>query len=207
MAENTNEQFEVPTAAELVDQLRTEETEPAGWSVYENEVFAQVFEFTEHRRLQVWDEADFIGSIEGYSWQEQLWSGSEWVDVTEISTEDGTPPLSVLELRERLATFRREAEETRPDSLTPREAVFDRMARSALGSSAKLARKVDQLEREIGQTAEELRTSETQNEKVRAALVALAQRITAPVDRRRAAPEDTGPVTGTSSPSTSGPNL
>lgn len=148
-----------------------------------------------------------MGSIEGYSWQEQLWSGGEWVDVTEISTENGIPPLSAAELRERLASFRREAEETSPDSLTPREAVFDRMARSALGSSARLARKVDQLEREVGQTADDLRTSETQNEKVRAALIALAQRITAPVDRRRAAPEDTGPVAGTSSPSTSGPTL
>lgn len=202
-----NNETDTPTIADLAGRLRDEYPETSDWSVYENEVFAQVFEFKEHRRLQVWDEADFMGTIDGYSWQEQLWSGSEWVDVTEISTEDGNSPLSPLELRERLTTFRREAEETRPDSLTPREAVFDRMVRSALGSSAKLARKVDQLEREIGQTSEELRTSETQNEKVRAALVALAQRITAPVDRRRGVPEDTGPVTGTSSPSTSGPTL
>lgn len=191
---------------ELAEQLRDEYRDLVDWSVYENDTFAQVFEFKEHRRMQVWGEANFMGSIDGYSWQEQLWSGSEWVDVTEISTENGIPPLSVRELRAQLAAFRIEAEATRPETLTPREAALDRMARIALGAVAGGARKVDQLELKLNKTAEDLRASDQENEKIRTALIGLAQRITPPA-RRQPAHENTGPVTGSHTASPSGPGL
>lgn len=197
---------DVPTIAELAEQLRNEYKDLTDWSVYENEAYAQVFEFKEHRRMQVWDEADFMGSIDGYSWQEQLWSGSEWVDVTEISTENGVPPLSVRELRAHLDAFRIEAEATRPESLTPREAALDRMGRAALGAAAGNAKTIVQLQGKLNKTAEDLRASERENEKIRTALIGLAQRITPPAPRQPA-PENTGPVTGSPTASPGGPGL
>lgn len=197
---------DVPTIAELAEQLRDEYRDLADWSVHENDAFAQVFEFKDHRRMQVWDEANFMGSIDGYSWQEQLWSGSEWVDVTEISTENGVPPLSVQELRAHLDAFRIEAEATRPETLTQREAALDRMARVALVAAAGNARKVNQLEVKLNKTVEDLRASERENEKIRTALIGLAQRITPPA-RRQPSSENTGPVTGSPTASPSGPGL
>ncbi len=147
-----------------------------------------------------------LGSIDGYSWQEQLWSGSEWVDVTEISTENGIPPLSVQELRAHLDAFRIEAEATRPETLTQREAALDRMARVALVAAAGNARKVNQLEVKLNKTVEDLRASERENEKIRTALIGLAQRITPPA-RRQPSSENTGPVTGSPTASPSGPGL
>lgn len=198
---------ETPSIADLAEQLREEYGENAPWRIYENDIYAHVFEFAEHRRLQIWDEADFMGSIDGYSWQEQVWSGAEWVDVTVISTENGIPPLSVHEIRTRLEEFRTEADATRPEMLTTREAALDRLARSALGASARMAHKVAQLDQQLGMTTEDLRTSERESEKVRAALIALAQRITPPPERRRSAPESTGPSTGNPTPTAAGPDL
>ncbi|MGO2520937.1 MAG: hypothetical protein ACTH8F_12500 [Microbacterium sp.] len=197
LAGELREADETPLIADLAERIREESRGLVSWDIQENDVSAQVFEFQDHRRLQVWDEANFMGDIDGYSWQEQIWSGSEWVDMTEVSTENDIPPLSVDELLlDRLYKFRMDAEATRPESLTPREAALDRMARNAIGASAGMARKVEQLEGKLGTIAEDLRLSEVENGKVRTALLALAQRITAPAERQRSAPENTGPVAG-----------
>lgn len=196
---------ETPTIAELAEQLRDEYRDLTDWRVYENDVHAQVFEFEKHRRMQVWDEADFMGTIDGYSWQEQLWTGSEWVDVTEISTENEIPPLSVQELRAHLDAFRIEAEATRPDTLTPREASLDRLARSALGASARMSREVVSLQGKLREADDRLHDIEADNSQTRAALVALGNRLGA---RRLRSDGQTGPVASPSRGATAhGPDL
>lgn len=208
LADELREQNETPLIADLADRIRDDSRGVASWKIRESGIGAQVFEFDEHRRLQVWDEADFMGSIDGYSFQEQIWTGSDWIDVTEISTEKDIPPLTVEELLlTRLREFRVEAELTRPESLSPREAALDRMNRSAIGMSAGLMNKIEDLETQLGKTQNDLRLSELENGKVRAALIALAQRISGPAEPRRSEVQDTGPTTSTPSPSAGGPDL
>ena len=109
MADNNT----IPEIYELANQIRSESTDLIAWSIYESDDYAQVFEFPRHRRIRVWEEADFMGSLEGYSWQEQVWRSNIWGNVTPISTEAGIPPLSVEELRTRLNAFAEEAEPVR----------------------------------------------------------------------------------------------
>lgn len=209
LARELRDADETPTIFDLAHRIQEDSRGVTSWNIREIGLGAQVFEFPDHRRLQVWDEADFMGSIDGYSWQEQIWSGSEWVDVTPISTETGSAPLSTDELiLGRLYEFRLEAESTRPETLTAREASLDRMARNAIGASAAMARKVGTLEGKLGEVTEDLRISERENSKARGALIAFAQRITAPAERRRSAPENTGPVAGSANdPDSTGPAL
>ncbi|GEM_PF-5003858 len=182
---------DLPGIAELAERLRGESRGLSSWVVFENESFAQVFEFAAHRRMQVWEETDEVGNVDGYSWQEQLWAGSEWVNV---STVDGVAPLNEEQLRGHRSAFQGEAEATHPGVLSTREAALDRMMRVALGTAASLARKVDQLERQLNTTAEDLRRSEADNDRILTALNLLTQRP--PRARRPASPEQTAPVAG-----------
>lgn len=134
--------------------------------MFENGSFAQVFEFAAHRRTHVWEETDDVGNVDGCSWQEQLWCGSEWVDITDISTENGVAPLNVEQLRGHLSVFQADAEATHPGVLSTREAALDRMVRVAFGNAASLARKVGQLERQLNATTEDLRRSEADNNRI-----------------------------------------
>lgn len=147
------------------------------WEIYENEVFAQVFEFKEHRRLQVWDEAEEIGMQDhiGYSWQEDVWSGNEWVEVDSAGAD---VPRSAEELVDRLRTFRGEAEATRPEQLTPTEAALDRMARKALGDAAAATRTTRKLEGRLRDTTRALEDEQQSTWKIRTALISLAKRLT-----------------------------
>lgn len=194
-----------PAIGEFASRIAGETRDETDWAIYENEVFAQVFEFKEHRRLQIWEEADISGNLDGYSWQEQTWSGSAWVDTTEISTEWESRHIYERDLRERLEEFRVEAEATRPERLTPTEAALDRVARRALGAVATLEGQVKNLERKLNETTEEVRATAQENSKVSRALITLGRRIARVREPSRANPEQNGPATAT--PSTSSASL
>lgn len=187
---------ETPAIADFAEHIREESHDFTDWRVYENDVFAQVFEFEEHRRLQIWEERDFMGELDGYSWQEQIWSGSTWVDSSDISTEWQVRHIYERDLRERLDEFRAEAEATKPERLTPTEAALDRVARRALGSVAALEGRVSQLQSQLNQTDDELRTTKLENTKVTGALITLGRRIAGVREPHRTNPEQTGPATG-----------
>ncbi|MGW9159288.1 hypothetical protein [Microbacterium sp. NPDC055665] len=178
------EHTDTPAAVELAERVRHESPNQGEWIIYENDVYAQVFEFAEHRRLLIWDEADLMGSTRGYSWQEEVWTGSTWVDVTGIST-DNTVPLTVDEIRVHLRTFRSDAIATRPEILTPREAALDRRMRRALSAAAATAQDVRRLTTQLRDTTRDLDAARQENARIRAALVALTNSLGAP---GRAAP-------------------
>lgn len=62
-----------PLAYELEDRIAAGYP-GAHWKHYQNSVYASVFEYPGLRRIQFWDEADFMGSISGYTWIEEAWS-------------------------------------------------------------------------------------------------------------------------------------
>jgi hypothetical protein len=194
-----------PLILDLAAQVRDITRDTIDWTISENDVFAQVFEFPDHRRLQVWDEADDDEEIGGYSWQEQVWSGDVWVDVTDISTEDGIPPLSVDELLlDRLRTFHDIAQDTRPENLTSKEALLDQMARRALGATAAVTGELKQLQRRHRETVNDLTASQKDNAKMREALVALVDKFVKPP---RPDSPATGPAAHTPASPTTGPAL
>ena len=63
--------------------------------------------YPERRRLTFWDEANFMGSIDGYTWVLEVWSARQqsWVEVEPFSEV-----LSITELRAAISTFHAEAE-------------------------------------------------------------------------------------------------
>lgn len=182
---------DIAPIADFAEQLHKEAPTDTGWNLYENEQFAMVFEFPEHRRLQTWDEADFMGSLDGYSYVEQLWSGEEWVDIGKLSTETH-PPLTPEQFRSRVAGFRAEAEATNPANLTPAEASFDRIARHMVGENAKLRHQVNDLQGKLSTVSAALDQAVTQATEVRAAVVAIGKRLSRPAQPSPA--HETGPV-------------
>lgn len=74
----------------------------AHWDYYVNDVYAAVFEYPQLRRLAFWDEADFMGSIDGYTWaQEEYQPGLDrWVPVAASSDM-----VSLGQLRRTIADF------------------------------------------------------------------------------------------------------
>lgn len=91
-----------PLAAELVERVRTGYPR-AQWRSYTNDVFGSVLEYPEHRRLTFWDEANFMGSIDGYTWQVETFSPHEqrW----EVTASNHGQVISLTELREVIADF------------------------------------------------------------------------------------------------------
>ncbi|MFB8191360.1 hypothetical protein ACFC14_18735 [Microbacterium sp. NPDC055988] len=184
-----------PAISDFANQIRQESRDVTDWRVYENDVFAQVFEFPEHRRIQFWGETGFTGELEGYSWQEQLWTGSSWADSTDISEDHVTRHIHEQELRERLEQFRLEAEATRPENLSPVEAALDRISRRALGTTDTLTKEVNRLSNKLSETEQQLQDAVSENSKIKSALVTLGQRFLPSRHTPRTAREDTGPST------------
>jgi len=90
-----------PLAYELGDRIGAGYPR-AHWLHYTNDVFADVFEYPGQRRLAFWDEADFMGSIDGYTWVLEEFSPAEnsWVTVSASSDM-----VSIGQLRRTIADF------------------------------------------------------------------------------------------------------
>lgn len=204
----TPENKDVRLIADLTRDLQAEyDGKYEGLRVYQNEVFAQVFEIPEHRRMQVWDEANFMGGVDGYSWQEQLWSGTQWVDVTDVSTQADLPLLDEDELRVHLSAFLEEADALRPENLTPTEASLDRLARRALGEAAIFARIVGEMDHTVKTLESRMDEKDKMLNQTRAALINLIQPAPSRPQTTDRQVDQTGPVIETTYTETSGPDL
>ena len=95
-----------PLAEELAERI-TAGYPDAHWRSYVNSAYGNVLEYPERRRLTFWDEANFMGSIDGYTWVLEVWSARQqsWVEVEPFSEV-----LSITELRAAISTFHAEAE-------------------------------------------------------------------------------------------------
>lgn len=196
-----------PEIADFAATIAQETRDVTDWRIYENDVYAQVFEYTEHRRLQIWQEEDLMGDVAGYSWQEQLWTGTEWADLTEISTDHEVRTITATELRGILENFRISAEATRIENLTPTEAALDHNTRRAIAATARLQSKVTQLQKKLAETTEKLDTAVNENTRIRTAIGALGRKIGLTSPTRDSRPDNTGPTTNSPRADTSGPAL
>lgn len=90
-----------PLADELGERIQAGYPR-AHWQHYLNEVYAFVFAYPNERRLAFWDEANFMGSIDGYTWVEEAFSPAEnqWVPVSASSDM-----VSIGQLRRVIAAF------------------------------------------------------------------------------------------------------
>ena len=90
-----------PLAEELAERI-TAGYPDAHWRSYVNSAYGNVLEYPERRRLTFWDEANFMGSIDGYIWVMEVWSNRQqnWVEVEPFSEV-----LSITELRAAISTF------------------------------------------------------------------------------------------------------
>jgi len=77
-----------PTAAGLVARVGAVRAEAERWHRSTSNTYAQVLEFTERARMQVWDEADEMGPIEGYTWQVEEWDAGRWRLVEEMDSPE-----------------------------------------------------------------------------------------------------------------------
>lgn len=79
----------------------------AHWRSYVNDVYAFVLEYPNEQRLAFWDEADFMGSIAGYTWTREQYDPAEdrWVSVAASSDM-----VSIGQLRGTIAQFHDTAE-------------------------------------------------------------------------------------------------
>jgi hypothetical protein len=95
-----------PLAEELAERI-TAGYPDAHWRYYVNSAYGNVLEYPERRRLTFWDEANFMGSIDGYTWVMEVWSArqQDWVEVEPFSEV-----LSITELRTVISTFHAETE-------------------------------------------------------------------------------------------------
>lgn len=59
-------------------------------------------------------------TVEGYSTQEEIWTGHRWVASTPISTENDADAFNATELRQHVSAFLRGAEQSHPTTLRPR---------------------------------------------------------------------------------------
>lgn len=90
-----------PLAAELAERI-TAGYPDAHWRYYVSSTYGNVLEYPEKRRLTFWDEANFMGSIDGYTWVMEVWSDRQrnWVEVEPFSAV-----ASITELRAVISTF------------------------------------------------------------------------------------------------------
>lgn len=79
----------------------------AHWRSYVNDVYAFVLEYPNEQRLAFWDEADFMGSIAGYTWTRENYDPTEdrWTPV-----EASSDMVSIGQLRRIVAQFHDTAE-------------------------------------------------------------------------------------------------
>jgi hypothetical protein len=61
-----------PLAYELAEHLAAGSTDNP-WVYYVDDVFGNVFEYPKLQRLTFWDKANFMGSIDGYTWELERW--------------------------------------------------------------------------------------------------------------------------------------
>lgn len=106
-----------PLAYELGDRIAAGYPR-AHWQHYTNDVYADVFEYPGLRRLAFWDEANFMGSIDGYTWvQEEYRPGEDrWVAVAASSDV-----VSLGQLRRTIADFHNTGEAPYHPPVAPSE--------------------------------------------------------------------------------------
>lgn len=90
-----------PLAEELGERIQAGYPR-AHWRSYVNDVYAFVLEYPNEQRLAFWDEADFMGSIAGYTWTHEDYDPAEdrWVPVASSSDM-----VSIGQLRRTVAEF------------------------------------------------------------------------------------------------------
>ncbi|MHC9043328.1 hypothetical protein ACYX8G_02020 [Microbacterium saperdae] len=95
-----------PLAEELGERIHAGYPD-ARWRYFVNSAYGSVLEYPGRRRLTFWDEANVMGSIDGYTWVMEVWSARQqsWVEVEPLSEV-----LSITELRAVISTFHAETE-------------------------------------------------------------------------------------------------
>jgi hypothetical protein len=136
-----------PLASELAERI-TAGAPRAHWTSYTNDVFASALEYPEQERLSFWDEANFMGSIDGYTWIRETWSPQEqrWEQ-----TDASSDTVSLRQLRHTVAAFYTDREsrlqDTTPAPQRPtlaRSTGLDAQTRDAL--TQRLAQRQAQLD-------------------------------------------------------------
>jgi uncharacterized small protein (DUF1192 family) len=132
-----------PLAQELAERI-TAGYPDAHWRSYLNDVYGNVLEYPGRLRLTFWDEANFMGSIDGYTWQLEVWSTRQqaWVEVEPFSEV-----LSITELRAVIGAFHDENERDLADDHATTRSVpaVGALARDAVHASHRATRLTEQL--------------------------------------------------------------
>jgi len=132
-----------PLAEELAERITTGFPD-AHWRSYLNDVYGNVLEYPGRLRLTFWDEANFMGSIDGYTWQLEVWSTRQqaWVEVEPFSEV-----LSITELRAVIGAFHDENERDLADehAATRSGPAVGALARDAVNASHRATRLTEKL--------------------------------------------------------------
>lgn len=183
---------QMPVAAELVPRIAAS-FRRADWSLEEDATFAQTIEFNDDSRIKVWDSADFMGSIEGYTWDVETYDAKQgsWV-----LTEQHETPGTLLELRKRIAQFHGEGQDRFDRSIQGlRKSVT--AARTPEAAAMRLLEYVERQEARITQLETQLESTAADLQQTRDALLSVGKKLV-PVRRdqeqRRKRDMDTGPV-------------
>ena len=142
-----------PLAEELAERI-TAGYPDAHWRSYVNSAYGNVLEYPERRRLTFRDEANFMGSIDGYTWMMEVWSNRQqsWVEVKPFSEV-----LSIAELRTVISTFH---DETERDLAYEHGACTHRSGAVApvgeLGRDARASHRATRLTEQLAARVEEL---------------------------------------------------
>jgi hypothetical protein len=142
-----------PLAEELGERIQAGYPR-AHWQHYVNDVYAFVFEYPNERRLAFWDEADFMGSIDGYTWVQEEFSPAEnrWMTVAASSDM-----VSLGQLRRTVAEFNDTGEAA---YRSPAETPDARVAARSLPARAGRPDAGDELVRRLSERAAALTDDE-----------------------------------------------
>jgi len=194
---------QMPLAAELAPRL-SGSFRNADWSLQEDATFAQTFEFSDDSRIKVWDHADEMGSIEGYTWDVETYDAT---DDSWILTEQHETPRTLLELRERIRQFHAEGQE-RFDRSTQ---GLRKSVTAAPTPEAAMMRLLEHVERQDGRIAQlesQLESTVAELKQTREALLSVGKKLIPTRRNQEPRPErnmDTGPVAEPQT--TNGPEL
>lgn len=183
---------QMPLAAELVPRVAGS-FRGADWIKYEAATFAEVLEYPDDSRIKVWDSADFMGSIEGYTWDVETYDAKNdsWV-----LTEQHETPGTLLELRERITRFRDEGQE-RFDRSTKGLRKSVTAARTPEQAVMRLLEHVERQDGRIAQLETQLETTVADLQQTRDALLSVGKKLVPArrnQEQRRERDMDTGPV-------------
>lgn len=141
-----------PLAEELAERI-TAGYPHAHWRSYVNNAYGNVLEYPERQRLTFWDDANFMGSIDGYTWVMEVWSTRQqnWVEVEPFSDV-----LSITELREVISTFHDENERDLADERAVLRGGGEPTARTLARDAVHASHRATRLTEQLAARAEEL---------------------------------------------------